>query len=113
MRIGRIFMYFEAREAYYPPMDTSDSSGSLLPAELMAQVEAMAAIEHRPARDMLREAVEHYVQIRRPFVGFNGTDGAQSERSPKEAAERMLSRRGSHPLPAGMSIRELTTFGRA
>jgi hypothetical protein len=29
---------------------------------LLAEVEALAAVEHRPAREMLREAVEQYLK---------------------------------------------------
>jgi hypothetical protein len=35
------------------------------------------------------------------------------KRTPAEAAARMLANRKLHPLPEGMTIRDLMTYGRA
>jgi hypothetical protein len=94
-------------------VEPTKPSDALLPPALLAEIEAMAAAEHRPAREMLREAVERYLQDRRPFAGVNNSGSTAPLRTPQQAAARMLERRKFHPLPEGMSIRDLMTFGRA
>jgi metal-responsive CopG/Arc/MetJ family transcriptional regulator len=105
-------MYFSAESAHIAGMEPPNQIDFTLPPALLAEVEAMAAGEHRSARDILREAVESYVQARRPFAGVNGVS-ATPQRSAQEAAARMLERRKLHSLPEGISIRDLMTFGRA
>ena len=79
----------------------------LIPPSLLAEIEAQAAAEHRSASEMLREVVEDYLRERR------GRSANISERTPKEAAARILDRRKRHVLPEGETIRELMTYGRA
>lgn len=89
----------------------SKPTDALLPEVLLAEVEAVAAYENRPAREILREAVERYLRDR-PFAGANGV-ASEVRPDPIGVARRMRERRKLHPLPDGMSIRDLLTFGRA
>jgi hypothetical protein len=93
-------------------MEPTKPTDQLLPPALLAEVEAMALAEHRSAREMLREAVERYLQEHRPSAGVDAMRPAV-KRSPKEAAARMRERRQFHTLPEGMTIRDLMSYGRA
>jgi hypothetical protein len=53
-----------------------------IPPALAAQLQAAAADQHRPAREVLRDAVEEYLRAWRPLT--------PSQRSPGEAATRMM-----------------------
>ena len=80
---------------------------ALLPPDLIAEVEALAAVERRSSRDILREAVELYLQDRKPVAE------PRPKLTPKEAAARMLQLRKGNVLPDGVTIRDLMTYGRA
>jgi metal-responsive CopG/Arc/MetJ family transcriptional regulator len=49
-------------------MESTTPTGELLPPGLLAEVEAFAAIEHRSACEILREAVERYLKDYRSLV---------------------------------------------
>lgn len=70
----------------------------LIPPALLAEVEAIAAVEHRPARDMVREALERYLQERQTST-LQVSGRLSPKRTPQEAAARMLERRKGHTLP--------------
>jgi hypothetical protein len=91
-------------------MKTEHPVEGLIPPALLEQVEALAAAERRPASDMLREAVEGYLQKRRALAA---TNPQQPRRTAQEAAARILERRKHHLLPEGETIRDLMTYGRA
>jgi hypothetical protein len=93
-------------------MKTESHTQELIPPALLEQVEARAAAEHRPARDMVREAVEHYLHThRKPTVSAPPTEAQR--RAAWEAGERILARRKLHPMPEGETIKSLISFGRA
>jgi hypothetical protein len=73
-----------------------------VPPGLAAELEAVAARQHRPAAEVLREAVERYLAQDR---------GAPAEPEGLAAmVERMLASRTK--LPEGVTIRDLMTEGR-
>ncbi len=78
----------------------------LLPPALMAQVQAAAREEHRPTEEILREAVERYLENRR-----------HPDLSSLEAALATVARirelRKGNILPEGVTIRDLINEGRA
>lgn len=86
-------------------MKSDNHTGELIPPALLAEVEAMAAAEHRAAHEVVREAVERYVRERRPLP--------RAKLTPEEAGARILESRPRHTLPEGTTIREMIDFGRA
>lgn len=94
-------------------MKTDNQSGELLPPALLAKVEAMAAAEHRAPHDVVREAVERYVQERQTSAAKRAEPVSRPELTPQEAGARMLARRKGNFLPEGVTIRELQTYGRS
>ena len=93
-------------------MKMHDKAKELIPPALLEQVEAVAAAEHRSARDMLREAIEGYLSARQPHAA-PGAGQPPERRTPQEAATRILERRKFHTLPDGATIRDMMTYGRA
>jgi hypothetical protein len=93
-------------------MKEDNHAKGLIPPALLAEIEAIAAVEHRPARDMVHEALERYLQEHQPLHS-NVSAQLPPKRTPQEAAARMLERRKHHKLPEGTTIRDLMTFGRA
>ena len=91
-------------------MKTQSDSEHLIPPSLLELVEALAAAEGRAPSDMLRAAVEGYLQERRALAA-NGA--RRSPRTAQEAAARILERRKHHVLPEGETIRDLMNYGRA
>ena len=94
-------------------MKSIDPDEALLPAALLDEIEAVAAVEHRSAREMLREAVERFLRDRLLAANVEASPVATERRSPREAASRMIERRKLHPLPDGVTIGDLLIFGRA
>ena len=96
---------------------TSGHSPVTLPPALLAERQAEAAEEQRPALDVLQDAVHGYVRdarARREIQQASLSDGALSpKRTPGEAAARMRERRKGTVLPAGMTIRDLIDHERA
>ena len=85
----------------------------LMPASLLEQVQAMAAAEHRPASEILRDAIESYQREHRGVVELAEEKPSAAPRSPQQAVARILERRQYRNLPEGMTIRDLMTLGRA
>jgi Ribbon-helix-helix protein, copG family len=85
----------------------------LIPPSLLEQVQAMAAAEHRPASEILRDAIESYQRVRRGVVEVVTERPSVPQRSPQQAVARILERRQYRNLPEGMTIRDLMTLGRA
>lgn len=77
-----------------------------MPSGWLAEVEALAAEEHRPAAELVREAVGRYIAERR-------TASRSDKQTPAEAAKRILELREGNALPEGETIRDLINFGRA
>ena len=78
-----------------------------LPPDQQAHLVELAASLGRTADEISREAIalweEH--QMQRPALKI--------ERTPAEAAARILERRKNHKLPEGETIRDLMIYGRA
>jgi len=85
----------------------------LIPPSLLEQVQAMAAAEHRPASEILRDAIESYQRDHRGVVELARENPSAAPRSPQQAVARILERRQYRNLPDGMTIRDLMTLGRA
>jgi hypothetical protein len=68
-------------------MKTGHPVDALIPPSLLAEIEAAAAEEHRPARDLVGEAVERYLSerrwLRRDEVHAKIAQGLQSLRQGK------------------------------
>jgi hypothetical protein len=94
-------------------MKTENRPYELIPPALLAEVEAMAAAEHRPAHEMVREAVERYIRDRQISATPLAEPVARPKRTPQEAAARLLELRKGNFLPEGMTIRDMQTYGRA
>ncbi len=93
-------------------MKTQYPAEPLIPAALLEQVEALAAAEHRAAGDMLREAVEGYLQERRGTIDAS-LARSESRRDLQQVVDRILELRKGNALPEGVTIRDLMTYGRA
>jgi hypothetical protein len=85
----------------------SDNTALTVPASLLAELKEAADEEHRPVADVLRDAVQRYLseshRDARPAI----------RRTPAEAAARMREHRKGTFLPEGVTIRNLTDYGRA
>jgi hypothetical protein len=92
---------------------TPTPENPLIPPSLLEQVEAMAAAEHRPASEILRDAIESYQREHRGVVELVEEKPSTGPRSPQQAVARILERRQYRNLPEGMTIRDLMTLGRA
>jgi hypothetical protein len=80
-----------------------------IPPSLVAEIQATADVEHRPAAEVLRDALERYLaDARKARAG-----AAPGHRSRAAAAARMREMRKGNVLPEGMTIRDLMTYGRA
>ena len=80
-----------------------------LPSALLAEIRAAAEEEHRPANEIVREALERYLEHR--AGAFHLTSGA-TETGASAAAEIRELRKGNI-LPEGVTIRDLIDEGRA
>jgi predicted transcriptional regulator len=85
----------------------------LISPSLLEQVQAMAAVEHRPASEILRDAIESYQRDHHGAVELAEEKPSAAPRSPQQAVARILERRQYRNLPEGMTIRDLMTLGRA
>ena len=97
-------------------METENRPNELIPSALLAEVEAMAAAEHRAASEILRDAIELYRHDHAKGVPA-GPEASRTMEARKRAAwdagERILERRQFHPMPEGETIKSLIDFGRA
>jgi hypothetical protein len=86
----------------------SENPAFAIPPALLAEVEAAAELEHRPAVDLVKAALERYLAERQSAV-----ETPVPKRTAAEAVERMLEQRKGNVLPEGVTIRRLLTYGRA
>ena len=88
-------------------MKSRDIADTLeMPAGWLAEVEAVAAEEHRPVSELVRDVVRRYIEERRagrPTI----------EHGPAEAAAHILELRKGNILPEGETIEDLINRGRA
>ena len=83
---------------------TFDTMEIHLPPDQEAHLAALAASAGRSPGEIVQEAVTLWEKRQMPPT--------PPKRTPQEAAARMLERRKLHPLPEGMTIRDLMTYGR-
>ena len=91
----------------------ANNCAELIPPELLAEVEAVAAAEQRPAHEMVREAVERYLREHQATAAEAAEPLPRAKLTPQEAGARILESRPRHILPEGGTIREMIHFGRA
>jgi hypothetical protein len=96
-------------DATFDIMRSVDPSDTLVPPDLLVEVEAAAEEEHREPRELVREAVTWYLEQRRARRGA----AAEPIHTPAEAAASILELRKDNRLPPGVTIRDLINFGRA
>jgi len=96
-------------DATFDIMRSVDPRDTLIPPDLLVEVEAAAKEEHREPRELVREAVTCYLEHRRARRGA----ALDSTHAPAEAAARILELRKGNLLPPGMTIEDLINFGRA
>ena len=90
-------------------MKSESPTDSLVPPDLLAEVQTVAEEEHREPRELVREAVTRYLEQRRVKRGAT----PEPEHTPAEAAARILELRKGNLLPPGVTIKDLINFGRA
>lgn len=91
-------------------MKSNKAPDLTIPPSLMADIQAAAKDEHRPATEVVRDALERYLAEWRKGASPRH---AQAKRTPAEAAARMREQRAGNVLPEGVTIRDLMTHGRA
>lgn len=84
-----------------------------IPPALLAEIEAAAEQEHRPALDVLQDAVHRYIDAKHAQHNHLDTEPASAELTPAQAVARILELRKGNDLPDGVTIRDLMTHGRA
>lgn len=89
-------------------MRSKDPTETLVPPDLLVEVEAAAKEERREPRELLREAVTRYLEQRRARPG----QGPEPVHTPAEAVARILELRKGNLLPPGVTIKDLINFGR-
>jgi hypothetical protein len=94
------------------PEPTSDIDLAI-PSALVAEIRAAADDEHRPAAELVREALERYLADWRKATSLADRGRTPSKRTPAEAAARLRELREGNVLPDGISLRDLMTHGRA
>jgi hypothetical protein len=85
---------------------TENTTDLAIPPALAAQLYAAAEEQRRTARDVLRDALEGYLRAWRPFASTR-------QRSPAEAAARMMHARQGNVRLDDAALLELMTHGRA
>jgi hypothetical protein len=82
----------------------------VIPPALAAEILAAAEDEHRPADDLVRDALERYLIDWRKRTRHGQEKSRQTQ---AEAATRLRELRKGNVLPDGVTIRDLMTHGRA
>ncbi len=90
-------------------MRSESPTDSLVPPDLLDEVQAAADEEHREPGELVREAVTRYLEQRRARQGAI----PEPNHTPAEAAARILELRKGNLLPPGVTIKDLINFGRA
>lgn len=75
---------------------------------LAAEIRAAAAATHRPAQEIVHEALEHYLAERQA-----STRPVLDAKARAAAGARMRERRKGRSLPEGMTIEDMIAYGRA
>jgi hypothetical protein len=96
-------------DATFDSMRSETPTDTLVPPDLLVEVEAAAEEEHREPRELVREAVTRYLEQRRARRGA----APVPIHTPAEAAARILELRKGNLLPPGVTIKDLIDFGRA
>ena len=89
------------------------SKDTLVPTDLLEQVQAMATAEQRSPSEILRDAIELYRRDHGNLVEPVKDASAAVLRSRREAVSRILERRQYRHMPEGMTIRDMMALGRA
>jgi hypothetical protein len=87
-------------------MRSKDPTETLVPPDLLVEVEAAARQERREPRELVRDAVTRYLEQRR------ARQGPKPVHTPAEAVARILELRKGNLLPPGVTIKDLINFGR-
>jgi hypothetical protein len=95
-------------DASFQNMRSKDRTETLVPPDLLVEVEAAAEEERREPREPVREAVTRYLEQRRVRRG----QAPEPIHTPAEAVARILELRKGNLLPPGVTIRDLINFGR-
>ena len=91
-----------------------NSETSLIPPALLQRVLDLASAEHRLASDVLRDAIESYLQGRRSVAPLGlKTLEPQPRLTPGETVARKFELRKGNVLPEGETIKDLINFGRS
>jgi len=93
-------------------MKPGSDTDLVVPPALLAEIQAAADEAHRPAADVVREALERYLADWRNGVR-PAHEPVPARRTPAEAAARLRELRKGNVLPDGVTIRDLMTHGRA
>jgi hypothetical protein len=86
---------------------TENTSDLAIPPALAVRLQAAAEEQHRPAHDVLRDAVEGYLRAWQPVTP------STTQRSPTEAAARMMRARQGNVRLDDAALRDLMIHGRA
>lgn len=86
---------------------TENTTDLAIPPALAVRLQAAAEEQHRPAREVLRDALEGYLRAWRPLTT------PTTQRSPTEAAARMMRARQTNVRLDDAALRDLMTHGRA
>jgi hypothetical protein len=89
-------------------MRSKDPIETLVPPDLLVEVEAAARQERRQPWELVREAVTRYLEQRRARQG----PAPEPVHTPAEAVARILELRKGNLLPPGVTIKDLINFGR-
>jgi hypothetical protein len=91
-------------------MRSERPTDTLVPPGLLAELQAVADEEHRTPGELVREALESYLERRKQR---RAVPEARKPHTPAEAAARILELRKGNLLPPGVTIKDLIHFGRA
>jgi hypothetical protein len=94
-------------------MPTAPPTDFAIPPALAIRIQAVADRQHRPAADIVRDALEHYLADSHEIAGPIESQAAPPGRTSTEAAARLLENRKGNALPRGLTIRDMQTHGRA
>jgi hypothetical protein len=89
-------------------MKSQDPTETLVPPDLLVEVEAAAKEERRQPRELVSEAVTRYLEERRA----RRDQAPEAVHTPAEAVARILELRKGNLLPPGVTIKDLINFGR-
>jgi hypothetical protein len=95
-------------------MKTNPASAELIPPALLARVQELAAAERRAAADVLREAIEGYLDDRQQAGSPRATPFPREGSSSGDAlVARVLDLRRGNAMTDGDTLKDRVSFGRA